>query len=127
MRSRQTGTDLLRKMADSEEIEIETRRDPGSPAHRTTIWIVPAAKGVYIRSGSRKGRWYLEAMANRSVTIRVGRRKLLARVERTSSPSLIRAVNAAYAAKYGKDWPDSARAVVQRSRLHTTLRLIATQ
>ena len=127
MRSKQTGKDLLRKMADSEEIEIETRRDPGSRAHRTTIWIVPAANGVYIRSGSRRGRWYLEALANRNVTILVGRRKLAARVQRTRSPTVIRAVNAAYVTKYGKDWPDSARAVVQRSRLHTTLRLIATR
>jgi hypothetical protein len=40
------GDDLLRKLADSEEIEIETRHDPKSPLHRTTIWIVPTAKGV---------------------------------------------------------------------------------
>jgi len=118
--------DLLRRLAESEEIEIETRRDSKSPAHRTTIWIVPTARGVYVRSGSTTGRWYLEALANRNVTIRSGRRKVAARVERTSDAAVIRAVNAAYLAKYGTDWPDSARDVVRRSRLHTTLRLIAT-
>jgi hypothetical protein len=120
------GLDLLRRLAESEEIEIETRRDSKSPAHRTTIWIVPTAKGVYVRSGSTKGRWYREALANRNVTIRAGRLKVAARVERTSNAAVIRAVNAAYLAKYEKDWPESARDVVRRSRLHTTLRLIAT-
>jgi hypothetical protein len=119
-----TSKDLLRKLAESEEIEIETRRDPTSPLHRTTIWIVPTEKGVYIRSGSLKGRWYQEALANRDVRIRVGRRAVPARVRPENDPSVIRAINAAYRAKYGESWPDSARSVVRVSRLHTTLRLI---
>jgi hypothetical protein len=119
-----TPTDLLRKLAASEEIEIETRRDPKSPVHRTTIWIVPTEKGVYIRSGSVKGRWYREALANRNVTIRVGRRKVGVRVQPANDRSVVRAVNAAYRAKYGETWPDSARSMVRISRLHTTLRLI---
>ena len=118
--------ELLRRIAESEEIEIETRQDPRSPVHRTTIWIVPTETGVYVRSGSRSGRWYREALANRNVTIRVGRRKVAARVQRATSRSVIRAVNAAYLSKYGEDWPDSARSVVRVARLHTTLRLIAT-
>jgi len=56
----------------------------------------------------------------------VGRRAVAARVQRASSSSVIRAVNAAYRDKYRELWPDSARAVVRRSRLNTTLRLIAT-
>jgi hypothetical protein len=118
--------DLLRKLAASEEIEIETRRDPKSPTHRTTIWVVPADSGVYIRSGSRKGRWYQEALANRNVTIRAGRRKVAARVQRARSAGVIRVVNAAYVDKYSQRWPDSAKSVVRRSGLGTTLRLIAT-
>jgi len=120
------GEDLLRKLAQSEEIQIETRHDPRSPLHRTTIWIVATEKGVFIRSGSRTGRWYREALANRNVIIRVGRRAVAARVQRASSGSLIRGVNAAYRDKYRELWPDSTRAVVRRSRLNTTLRLIAT-
>lgn len=115
---------LLRKLAESEEIEIETRRDPTSALHRTTIWIVPTDAGVYIRSGSRTGRWYLEALASRNVTIRAGRRKVAARVQPERNPAVIRAVNAAYTEKYGQTWPDSAKDVVRRSRLDTTLRLI---
>jgi hypothetical protein len=118
--------DVLRKLAESEEIEIETRRELTSPLHRTTIWIVATEKGVYIRSGSRKGRWYQEALANRNVTIRVGRRKVAARVQSARNAPEIRKVNAAYREKYSEAWPESARAVVRRSRLNTTLRLIAT-
>ena len=119
------GETLLRKLAESEEIEIETRRDSKSPLHRTTIWIVPTDAGVFIRSGSRTGRWYREALANRTVTIRVGRRMVAVRVQPESDPLVIRAVNAAYRDKYGAAWPDSANAVIQRSQLHTTLRLTA--
>jgi hypothetical protein len=117
------GEDLLRKLAQSEEIEIETRRDTKSPLHRTTIWIVATEKGVYVRSGSRMGRWYQEALANRNVTIRAGRRKVAARVQVPRNRSVIAAVNATYIEKYGKRWPDSARDVVRRARLNTTLRL----
>jgi hypothetical protein len=65
-------------------------------------------------------------VANRNVTVRVGRRTVAARVQRATGTSVIRAVNAAYREKYGERWPDSAEEVVQRSRLNTTLRLIAT-
>src|ERR1700694_6220595 len=75
------GETLLRTLAESEEIEIETRRDSKSPLHRTPTWIVATDAGVFIRSGSRTGRWYQEALANPHVTIRVGRRRLAARVE----------------------------------------------
>src|SRR5438445_12445793 len=91
------GNDLLWKLAESDEIDIETRRDPNSPLHRTTIWIVPTKDGMYIRSANgKKGRWYQEAVANPPVTIRVGRRKLAARGARAQRPSVPRQGNAAY-------------------------------
>jgi len=119
-----TSTDRLREFAESDEIEIETRRDPKSPLHRTTIWIVPTEKGVYVRSVYVKGRWYQEALANRTVTIRVGRRKVAARVQRVIDSSVIRAVNAGIREKYGERWPKDAQSFVRLSRQHTTLRLI---
>jgi hypothetical protein len=116
--------DLLWKIAESDEVEIETRRDAKSPLHRTTIWIVPTEYGVYIRSyKGRKGRWYQEAIANPLVTIRVGRRKATARAEQEHNPTVIRAVNAAYRKKYGERWPDDTQAMLKRSILPTTLRL----
>jgi hypothetical protein len=118
------GEDLLWKIAESDEVEIETRRDPKSPLHRVTIWIVPTESGVYVRSyKGRKGRWYQEVLANPLVTIGLGRRKVNARAESEHNPLLIRAVNVAYRKKYGERWPDETQAMLKRSLLATTLRL----
>ncbi|HVH65153.1 MAG TPA: DUF2255 family protein [Candidatus Acidoferrum sp.] len=116
---------LLWKLADSDEIDIETRRDAKSPLHRTTIWIVPTKDGVYVRSvNGKKGRWYQEAVANPSVTIRVGRRKATARVEPERNPKVQREVTDAYREKYEERWPDETPSMYRRSVLPTTLRLI---
>jgi hypothetical protein len=116
--------DLLWKLAESDEVEIETRRDSKSPPHRTAIWIVPTSYGAYIRSyKGKKGRWYQEALANPLVTIRVGRRKATAHVEPEHNPLIVRAVNAAYRQKYGERWPDDTKPMLRRSILPTTLRL----
>jgi len=116
--------DLLWKIAESDEVEIETRRSPKAPAHRVTIWIVPTEHGVYVRSyKGKRGRWYQEALANPLVTIGLGRRKVTARAEPEKNPAVIRAVNAAYRKKYGERWPDDTEAMLKRSLLPTTLRL----
>src|SRR5260370_5777515 len=116
--------DLLWKIAESDEVEIETRRDAKSPLHRVTIWIVPTEDGVYIRSyKGKRGRWYQEALANPIVTIRLGRRKVAARIEPEHNTDVIRAVSAAYRKKYGERWPDDTQAMLKRSLLPTTLRL----
>jgi hypothetical protein len=116
--------DLLWKLAESDEVQIETRRDATSPLHRTTIWIVPTSYGAYVRSyKGKKGRWYQEALANPSVTLRLGRNKVTARVEPEHNPLIIRAVNAAYREKYGERWPDETKEMLRRSILPTTVRL----
>ncbi len=119
-----TADDLLWKLAESDEVDIETRRDSKSPLHRTTIWIVPAKDGVYVRSvKGKKGRWYQEAIANPHVTIRVGQRKVTARAEPEHNPAVIREVSAAYRQKYGERWPNETEPMVRPSVLPTTLRL----
>jgi len=116
--------DLLWKIAESDEVEIETRRDPKSPLHRLTIWIVPTEYGVYVRSyKGRNGRWYQEALANPLVTVRLGRRKVSVRGEPEHNPLVLRAVNAAYRKKYGERWPDETKPMLRRSVIATTLRL----
>ncbi len=116
--------DLLWKIAESDEVEIETRRDPKSPLHRVTIWIVPTEYGVYVRSfKGKKGRWYQEALANPLVTVRLGRRKVSIRGEPEHNPLVLRAVNAAYRKKYGERWPDETKPMLRRSVIATTLRL----
>jgi len=120
----QSAEDLLWKIAESDEVEIDTRRDEKAPAHGTTIWIVPTEDGVYIRSyKGKRGRWYQEALADSLVTIRLGRRKVRARVELEESDAVLRKVNAAYREKYGDRWPDETREMLRRSVLPTTLRL----
>ena len=116
--------DLLWKIAESDEVQIETRRDSKSPLHRTTIWIVPTTNGVYVRSArGKKGRWYQEALANPRVTIDVGRRKVPARAEPERNPEVIRSVSAGYREKYGERWPEDTQPMLRRSVLPTTLRL----
>ena len=118
--------DLLWKLAESDEVEVETRLDAKSPLHRTTIWIVPTEDGIYIRSyKGKKGRWYQEAIANPHVTIRVGRRKVTARAKPEHGPLVNRAVNAGYRRKYGERWPAETKEMFKRSILPTTLRLTA--
>jgi hypothetical protein len=119
-----TSEDLLWKLAESDEVQIDTRRDAKSPLHRTTTWIVPTEYGVYVRSyKGKKGRWYQEALANSLVTIRVGRRKVTARAELEHNPLVIRAVSAGFRKKYGERWPDETTDMLKRSILPTTLRL----
>jgi hypothetical protein len=116
--------DLLWKLAESDEVQVETQSDAKSPLHRTTIWIVPTEDGVYVRSyKGKKGRWYQEALANPLVTIRVGRRKVTARAELEHNPLVIRAVSAGFREKYGERWPDETQDMLKRSILSTTLRV----
>ncbi len=85
---------------------------------------MPTEDGVYIRSyKGKRGRWYQEALADSLVTIRLGRRKVRARVELEESDAVLRKVNAAYREKYGDRWPDETREMLRRSVLPTTLRL----
>ena len=123
-RAAKPAEDLLWKIAESDEVEIETRRDPKSPLHRVTIWIVPTEYGVYVRSfKGKKGRWYQEALANPLVTVRLSRRKVSVRAEPERNPLVLRAVNAAYRKKYGERWPDETKPMLRRSVIATTLRL----
>ena len=116
--------DLLWKLAESDEVDIETRSDSRSPVHRTTIWIVPTKDGVYVRSfKGKKGRWYQEAVANPHVTVRIGRRSVPARAELEKNSRVIREVSDAYREKYGERWPDETKPMLRRSVLPTTLRL----
>lgn len=120
-----TADNSLQRIAKSyDEIDIETQRDAGSPVHRTTIWIVPTAQGAAIRSfKGKRGRWYQEAVANKRVTIRAGRRKVQARAEPVRSAGGIREVSDAYREKYSPRWPDETKPMLRRSVLSTTLLL----
>ena len=115
---------LLWKLAESDEVEIETRRDGKSPAHRTIIWIVPTKDGIYIRSYKGKsGRWYQEAIANPQVAIHVGAKHARAHAIPETASKVIGEVSAAYREKYGERYPSETEAMMKKSLLPTTLRL----
>jgi hypothetical protein len=119
-----TKDDLLWQLAERDEVEVETRRDPTAPLHRTTIWIVTTQDGIYVRSYTgEKGRWYREALANPAVRVHVGSRKAPARAEHERNLAAIKAVSAAYHEKYGDRWPEETKAMLKASVLPTTLRL----
>ena len=119
-----TSQDLLWKLAEADEVEIETRRDAKSPLHRTTIWIVPTKDGVYVRSvRGKRGRWWQEAVANPRVAIRVGPEKVEALAELEKNPSVIKEVSAAFREKYGERWPNETEPLLRPSVAETTLRL----
>lgn len=119
-----TSQDLLWKLAESDEVDIETRRDVRSPVHRTTIWIVPTRDGLYVRSmNGKRGRWWQEATANPRVTIRVGPEKVEAVTELEKNPSVLEEVNEAYREKYNERWPDATDSMLRPPVVDTTLRL----
>ncbi len=84
---------LLRKLAESEEIEIEALVSGSAGQSERHHSGGPAQGGCPGPTGG----------------------------EQLGDPR----VNAAYRAKYTERWPDSVKTVVRRSRLNTTLRLIA--
>jgi hypothetical protein len=120
----ESGASLLWTLAESDEVQVETRKDGRSAVHRTTIWIVATRDGVYVRSvrGTR-GRWYQEALANPLLSIHVGPRSVKARAVPEKSEQVIRDVSEALRQKYGERWSEETDSMLKPSVLHTTLRL----
>jgi hypothetical protein len=117
--------DLLWRLAESDEVEIETRDSPRSTPHRTTLWIVTTPDGVFIRSyKGKRGQWYQRVLENPRVAIRVGRRKVDARVVPESHAAVLRRVTAAYREKYGERWSEETDAMIKPSVVRTTLRVL---
>lgn len=117
--------DLLWRLAESDEAEIETRADARSKPIGTIIWIVTTEDGVFIRSyKAKRGQWYQRALKNPRVVIRVGRRKVDARVVPETGAAVLRRVTAAFRGKYGERWPEETDAMVASSVVRTTLRVI---
>jgi hypothetical protein len=57
--------DFIKRLESIDEVQIETRRTPDAPAHRTTIWPAPYDGELYVRSlHGRRGRWFRELEEN---------------------------------------------------------------
>lgn len=117
--------DLLARLDEVEEIEIETRA-PSGELHRTIIWVVVVAGEPYIRSvRGVAGIWYRELLADPGVAALVvdGMRHPV-RFEAAADEASVEAVNAALRAKYGRRARASTAAMLVPRTLRTTMRLV---
>src|SRR5689334_5826277 len=92
---------VLRLLADTEEIEIETRERPDAPAHRVTIWIVVDGDAAYVRSvHGPRGRWYREATTNPHAVLYASEQRLPVNVEDVRDEATITRVSELFLRKY---------------------------
>jgi hypothetical protein len=111
----------LARLAEAEEIEIETSL-PGGPVHRTIIWVVVDGDDTFVRSvNGADARWYREATANPEVTIHAGGRELHARAVPAIDPDSIRRTSEALTRKYAGF--EGTQPMLEPAILDTTLRL----
>jgi hypothetical protein len=113
----------LSLLRDAREVDIETRAGPGSPVHRTTIWIVVDDEDRALIRTYRgpNSRWYREVMAEPDCVLHVGRRALPVRAVPAADPDRVEAYSAAMLRKYRDS--RSAQAMVADDLLPTTLEL----
>ena len=115
--------DTRNRLAQTQEIQIETRR-PGAnaSAHRTTIWVVVVGDVVFVRSvrGSA-GRWYQEIMADPTTTVHIHGQQILVRAVPVTDGATIARVSDEYRRKYRND--SSLPSIVRDEILPMTLRL----
>lgn len=120
--SRQSAASPRERLAEIEEIQIETRRSAENPVHRTIIWVVVLGDAVYVRSVRGKaGRWYKELTANPSGAIHMEGQRIPVHAVPVTDPNIIEQVSKEYLRKYrGSEY---APAMVRDEVLDTTLRL----
>ena len=106
----------------TEEIEIETCAQAGSPVHKTIIWAVTDGPDAFIRSyRGPTARWYREISANPVATVTVADRRIAVRVVPAADPQSVARTSAALERKYASD--SATPAMLAATNLPTTLRL----
>jgi hypothetical protein len=104
------------------EIDIETRRAPDAPVHRTTIWAVVDGGDVYIRSlKGDSGRWYRDLLANPDAVVHVGDESAPVRAVDASDADSVERASAGLRSKYADS--SSLASMLQDDMLEATLRL----
>ncbi|HEY7349369.1 MAG TPA: nitroreductase/quinone reductase family protein [Ktedonobacterales bacterium] len=97
--------DTQNRLAQAEEIQIETRRPgAGASAHRTTIWVVKVGEDVSIRSiHGNAGRWYQEIRANPTGVVYIDGQRIPVRAVPVTDDTTIARISDEYRRKYGSD------------------------
>src|SRR5262252_4118683 len=89
------------RLAETEEIKIETQQHVASPIHRTTIWVVVLGENIFVRSVRGKhGRWFKEITANPSGAINMEGQRIPVRAVPVTDPNMIEQVSKEYLRKY---------------------------
>ncbi len=111
------------RLAQTEEIKIETRRPgAGAPAHYTTIWVVAVGEDIFIRSfHGIAGRWYQEIKANPAAAVHVDGQRIPVRAAPVIDDAAIARVSDEYRRKYRNN--PYLPPMVRDEILSTTLRL----
>jgi hypothetical protein len=118
---KQFDANMLNQLANTEEIEIETRSSTGR-THRTIIWVMVDDNNVYVRSvRGHNGRWYQAIMANPDAAIHVDGQRLAVHAVPVTDEALIARVNNNVLRKYRGS--PSANSMVRQDILSTTLLL----
>lgn len=115
--------DVLNRLAQTEEIEIDAPR-PEAPAviHPTTIWVVVVGGHVYVRSWKgNAGRWYQEARAHSKAVVYLDGHPIPVRAFPVTDDATIAQVSDAYRRKYPDD--PYTPSMVREEVLPTTLRV----
>jgi hypothetical protein len=116
--------ETLRLLDDTEEVRIETRRDPDSPEHRTIIWVVVVEGEVFVRSvRGQRGRWYREISSNPEGALHMEEDRIPVQAAPATDEATVDAVSAAFRSKYQQSSPASTEAMVRPETLPTTLKL----
>jgi hypothetical protein len=115
--------EILDRLRTRRTFQIETRRAPDAPVHRTTIWVVVDARDrVLIRTYlGPTSRWYREALAQPDCVLWLGNESVAVHVEPANDPDRIAASSHGYETKHAGD--PAVRAMVADLVLPTTLEL----
>src|SRR4051794_19713938 len=116
--------DELRRIAETEELDIAPVRRNGELRSATPIWVVRAGDALYVRGayGANKG-WHGVARTSRRARISAGGTQRDVAIE-DADQSVFDAVDAAYRFKYGSRYTSIVDSITDAEHRATTLRLV---
>lgn len=96
--------DVIARLAEVREVDIETIGRRSGQTRRTTTWVVVDEGVPYVRSEfGDAGQWYRNALAEPRLGLIVDRRRLAATATLVTNPDRWRRVSDGFRAKYGRN------------------------
>jgi hypothetical protein len=124
---RQFSPSLVKRLTETEEVEMLVPDEGGSMTSRP-IWIVVVDGIPYVRSHlGRRGKWWRRLRRDPQGVLRVGRTRVPFAAKPLTARELERELNSrvsqAYKEKYDREWPQDVRTMVSKEVAGTTLML----